>query len=764
MQGNPPAKRPGRARGQRAKRACLACRVRKIRCDVTVHGIPCLNCKLDSEDCIVKPRAGKRQSAKAVAEYRKQQQQQQQLLLQLDLESGPSPGSFSSCSTSSPQPDLSSASITGLSADRPYESFIDMDDTLFAETDDGQHEERPGHGVDMLDECNMAVEGALGPTAVSPRDRMDYGSSTHSLGVAQPPLFLPAAKTSEPLHSFVPCICYRFVEADTAWRLGPADIAFLEQRSCFRLPEKAALAAFVAAYFRYVHPFLPVLNEAAFCTAYADQSADSTAGQRTPLFVFQAMLFISCPVRGPLVGPMGIDFGKLTASTALFDVDVFKDDVRSAQAALMLTYQAPTPNDKTSSFWLAVAVHYAQRAQAHRYLASTSAARQAVLKRLWWCCILRDKIMALGLRRPLHIQSSDFDFDHNSLNEGDFCDEILHSDVYDRPTKQVMVQLIIALCELMGPLHSILTMIDPMKGMGADSNQPTLQELKCCLARLDLWYQKAVARFQIPMHICGVNESLILFTKMIYIYYYTAKVLLCHHTIVLCVTDKDDQDAARELRLHAQSEINTARRKTTVDLMELLQRGLAQYLPNTFVAFSAFPFVWYILETKVTSSPLGNDQASQPIQTYKAIMRGFREQHESADDVLLCIQSIVKHIQEVWPPQRTHERPREYASYLLQNSYQDAVLEEISDKPQRPHDVWTDLLVGSPRRYCQILLTVDYFLSYGCFPSESDFPKVLQGLDMEKPKEDLEGGGDVDTPANFDFYQCLEQALEAVLF
>lgn len=204
----------------------------------------------------------------------------------------------------------------------------------------------------------------------------------------------------------------------------------------------------------------------------------------------------------------------------------------------MLTYHAPTPSDKTSSFWLAVAVHYAQRVQAHhRYYRRglvPGAARQAMLKRLWWCCVLRDKIMALGLRRPLHIQSADCDLDldldldqeDNSLNEGDFCDEILHSNVYDRPTKQVMVQLVIALCELMGPLHSILTMIDPVRGLGsgtgagaADNGQPSLPELRRCLARLDQWYQKAVARFQIPMHLCGVHESLILFTKMIYIYY-----------------------------------------------------------------------------------------------------------------------------------------------------------------------------------------------------------------------------------------------------
>ncbi|KAF5601187.1 cutinase transcription factor 1 beta [Fusarium pseudocircinatum] len=40
-----------------APQACLSCRSRKVRCDVTIQGQPCTNCRLDNLGCVLgKPR------------------------------------------------------------------------------------------------------------------------------------------------------------------------------------------------------------------------------------------------------------------------------------------------------------------------------------------------------------------------------------------------------------------------------------------------------------------------------------------------------------------------------------------------------------------------------------------------------------------------------------------------------------------------------------------------------------------------------------
>ncbi len=51
-------KNPNKVR-KRAPKACLSCRARKVRCDVSQRGRPCMNCYLDSETCVVTGRASR---------------------------------------------------------------------------------------------------------------------------------------------------------------------------------------------------------------------------------------------------------------------------------------------------------------------------------------------------------------------------------------------------------------------------------------------------------------------------------------------------------------------------------------------------------------------------------------------------------------------------------------------------------------------------------------------------------------------------------
>ena len=50
MPGDGVATRPVK---RRASKACQCCRSRKVRCNVTEHGAPCTNCRLDEVECIV---------------------------------------------------------------------------------------------------------------------------------------------------------------------------------------------------------------------------------------------------------------------------------------------------------------------------------------------------------------------------------------------------------------------------------------------------------------------------------------------------------------------------------------------------------------------------------------------------------------------------------------------------------------------------------------------------------------------------------------
>lgn len=200
------------------------------------------------------------------------------------------------------------------------------------------------------------------------------------------------------------------------------------------------------------------------------------------------------------------------------------DNVTRAQGALMLTYHTSSPTSseqkQAKTFWLNTAIHYAKSAGAHLYSHLSEDTRDRnVLKRLWWCCILRDRIMALGLRGQLHIKPAEIDVSQEGLVEEDFSDEIRDPAVYDAVTKQALVQLVTLLCELAVALDDILQVLYPEVPVRRDEERPSLAEMRSWSARLDRWYEKASAKFSTATAAPTVNKSLVLYTNMIYIYY-----------------------------------------------------------------------------------------------------------------------------------------------------------------------------------------------------------------------------------------------------
>lgn len=196
------------------------------------------------------------------------------------------------------------------------------------------------------------------------------------------------------------------------------------------------------------------------------------------------------------------------------------DDTTRSQGALMLSYHSSLIDKKANTFWLSTAIHFAKSARAHLYSRIQDDSRDRnVLKRLWWCCILRDRIMALGFRGQLQIKATDFDFAQPGFVESDFSEEIWSSTVYDATTKQVLVQLAGTLCELAVALNNVFLVLDGGKLPRPDEDNPGTEEMNAWSLGLDAWYEKVFARFRIPTTTPGANQSLILFSNMMYIYY-----------------------------------------------------------------------------------------------------------------------------------------------------------------------------------------------------------------------------------------------------
>jgi hypothetical protein len=156
----------------------------------------------------------------------------------------------------------------------------------------------------------------------------------------------------------------------------------------------------------------------------------------------------------------------------LLESQVELDDLAIAQGSLLLSFQSSVIDQNTNSSLLATAIRHAKNANAHLYCSEptlTQDQRQQ-RKRLWWCCILRDRIIALGVRRPIQITPDDFDFGQECLTEADFADEIDKSQVYRADTKRLLVDIVALQCQLAVAVTPLAVAMYPAR----DSSPPSI--------------------------------------------------------------------------------------------------------------------------------------------------------------------------------------------------------------------------------------------------------------------------------------------------
>lgn len=358
---------------------------------------------------------------------------------------------------------------------------------------------------------------------------------------------------------------YPFLFVSNMANILPQDINYLELQGCLRVPTRAILDEFVQQYFLHFHPLLPLINEGDFwdmyCAGTNPQSpSDTFSTGRMSLLVFQSMLFASCNfVSREAIKALG--YPTIRAARAalhrrcklLYDLDTESSPVAISQAALLLTYWSPpassTPR-KPNTAWLSIAIQHAKTAEAHHYsslspvsragssarqaLPTAQAKKQNMLKRLWWCCILRDRVMGLGLRRSLQITRNHFNFETNGiLGFSDLTDEIERSRVYNADTKRCLAEVLEQLVELCVILTDILILVFPLDdspGWGRDMKAEEQDKLRECKVSLRRWYKGATLRFPVfgggaVARVGGSgakefhHDSVILYTNLMYMYY-----------------------------------------------------------------------------------------------------------------------------------------------------------------------------------------------------------------------------------------------------
>lgn len=202
----------------------------------------------------------------------------------------------------------------------------------------------------------------------------------------------------------------------------------------------------------------------------------------------------------------------------LFDFESESSPIAIAQAALLLSSWIPNSGHSrsyTGSTWLGVAIQQAKLAEAHRYASvvpphwsgsqqSALLKHQNSLKRLWWCIIMYDRVLAVCSRRPIQVTRAHFDLDssrHEPLGYTDLADEIERSRVYNPGTRKSLVEIFELHTKLAVALTDLLVVVWPLddaprweKRFGDEE----MRKIEHCKTQMMSWYREASARFPMP--------------------------------------------------------------------------------------------------------------------------------------------------------------------------------------------------------------------------------------------------------------------------
>lgn len=189
------------------------------------------------------------------------------------------------------------------------------------------------------------------------------------------------------------------------------------------------------------------------------------------------------------------------------------------------------------SLWSGIAIHHARDARAHRYFSMTlnpqspgEAKRHNVLKRLWWCCIISDRVIPLTSRQNIKITRSNFNFDASPvLRCEDLFDEFYNSNVYDSTTKIHLAQGLEKLVELCVILTDVLTLSSSVRENPSwDLSQRIsgTNQAGHCRIQLQRWYNaflemKSARNGKVIQDSSNTSpgSSVILFTNLAEMYY-----------------------------------------------------------------------------------------------------------------------------------------------------------------------------------------------------------------------------------------------------
>ncbi|KAM0573677.1 hypothetical protein ACHAP9_002116 [Verticillium nonalfalfae] len=446
-------------------------------------------------------------------------------------------------------------------------------------------------------------------------------------------------------------------------RIASEDVKYLHTKGALSLPPLPLQTALLQAYVEYVHPYMPLLDLREFLGAV--NARDGLCGQ-VSLFLYQAIMFAATAfVDMKALKEAGYSTRKaarrsfFSKTRLLYDFDYESDRLVLVQALLLMTYWYETPDDQKDTWhWMGVAISLAHTIGLHRNPATTSMPlrKQKLWKRIWWSCFMRDRLVALGMRRPTRIKDEDYDVP--MLTENDFEIELLAEENHAVPAECTLVRdiamqqelasmcvakakLCICISHMLKAQYSVLIrdkmrpdntvnstmMLFPNKKLD-NFESVTSVDLEL-MAWAEALPQACQYRPLTPLDVKNGRSTLAVQRTLLHMVYYTT-ISALHRPQFLPSSPSQAPTASRQVQEMSRLRVRDAAMHITRMASELHHLRLEKFLPTTGVTVILPAMIIHLLEMK---NPIAQarDRASRGFKQCMRVMEKLREIYAAAD-------------------------------------------------------------------------------------------------------------------------------------
>ncbi|KAJ6002538.1 fungal-specific transcription factor domain-containing protein [Penicillium sp. IBT 35674x] len=203
------------------------------------------------------------------------------------------------------------------------------------------------------------------------------------------------------------------------------DIEYLAKKGALSIPDDELRNELLRLYIKLVHPSMPILDVSQFVTPIIKADGSNPVS----LLLFQAVMFVS-------ISFIDIDILRCRGYTGrksarkrffnrvrlLYGLDCETDRLALLQSLLFMTFWYDAPADEKDTWhWMGVSLSLAQVMGIHRNPENLKISPMAkrLRIRLWWSCFMRDKLLALGIRRPARIRPDESNVPMLTLDDFD---------------------------------------------------------------------------------------------------------------------------------------------------------------------------------------------------------------------------------------------------------------------------------------------------------------------------------------------------------